>query len=196
MKRRIVALEGSLGGKWPPDVRKHWRTSATSFSFQRKRDPGRFASSRSAIAVIMSQLDTSKPSLFAAWNWSRGLFRLWVVAAICWEAFWLGVLWIEGANGDPVIILFVFFGVPAGLLIFGALIRWAIRGFREMESPGRGSLLRDRFPAGIRPSGRGLTATSRGDLVEAVRAGGGRASAAAGSPWSRSAPSALRRAIA
>jgi hypothetical protein len=84
------------------------------------------------IAMNMSKLET--PSLFAAWSWSRGLFRLWVVATICWEAFWLGVLWIEGPRGDPAIILFVFFGVPAGLLILGALIRWAIRGFRDTES--------------------------------------------------------------
>ena len=116
------------------------RRASYLFLFRRKPETRRdLPSTRVAIIVIMSHSNISKSSLFATWNWSRGLFRLWVVASVCWEVFWLGALWIEGPRGaDPTIILLIFFGAPASLLIFGGLVRWAIGGFREPERQDHG----------------------------------------------------------
>ena len=68
---------------------------------------------------------------------ARGLFRLWLVAAIVWIAL-MGLLEWPNANafglldsGDIQTAVGVIFIPPLLLLMLGSALGWAIKGFRN-----------------------------------------------------------------
>jgi hypothetical protein len=82
-------------------------------------------------------------------KFQRGLFRMWIVVSAAWVlivgsidrvdcAFGdLSALWCHGYGRDPYVwasawpILVRVFGVPLAVLIAGAGLLWAARGFRS-----------------------------------------------------------------
>ena len=82
-------------------------------------------------------------------NWQRGLLRLWLVLSVVWIVFvgWatnvkcafgpVSVSWgCHGYGRDPYAwesawpILVEVFGIPLAVLVIGAGLVWAMRGFK------------------------------------------------------------------
>jgi len=68
-----------------------------------------------------------------AMNWTRGLFRLWIVASLVWGGLILAIVFANAPLPDAglqragQIILIP----PFAALALGAALMWAIRGFRS-----------------------------------------------------------------
>ncbi len=68
-------------------------------------------------------------------NWRRGLLRLWLLISVAWIMGWLVYLAMYGIQvgfkrwGDVLEIPILLFGPPVALLLFGAMARWAFKGF-------------------------------------------------------------------
>lgn len=76
-------------------------------------------------------------------NWRRGLLRVWLLISLAWIMGWVVYLVLFGIHGGfknvsdvlevPVLLL----GPPIALYVFGAITRWAFKGFAPDE-PGPG----------------------------------------------------------
>jgi len=68
-------------------------------------------------------------------NWRRGLFRVWLLTSSAWILGWVVYLAIYGIRGgfnDPnefFVLPVLLLGPPIALLLFGAMTRWAFKGF-------------------------------------------------------------------
>ncbi len=68
-------------------------------------------------------------------NWRRGLFRVWLLVAIAWIMAWIVYLLMFGIHGgfksasDLLEVPILLFGPPVALYLFGAIARWAFKGF-------------------------------------------------------------------
>lgn len=68
-------------------------------------------------------------------NWRRGLLRLWLLASAAWVMGWAVYLAIYGIRGgfdgleDLLVLPVLLLGPPIALLLFGAMTRWAFKGF-------------------------------------------------------------------
>jgi hypothetical protein len=68
-------------------------------------------------------------------NWRRGLLRVLLLVSVAWIMGWLVYLALHGVQGGfkgsgeflaiPILLL----GPPIALFLFGAMTRWAFRGF-------------------------------------------------------------------
>ena len=81
-------------------------------------------------------------------NWRVGLFRLWLIAAALWTAYWLfqldpicfyrseswcrDVVW-EATASDLLRFAGVIVGGRLLALILGSAVLWAVGGFRAMR---------------------------------------------------------------
>jgi len=68
-------------------------------------------------------------------NWRRGLFRVWLLAAVAWVMSWLIYLIVDMIRtgfraSDMLVVPILLFGPPLALLIFGTAAGWAFRGFK------------------------------------------------------------------
>ena len=69
-------------------------------------------------------------------NLRRGILRLWLVISAAWVMGWTLYLLLEGLQGAPksagdlLSLPVLLFGPPIALLVFGAAVAWAFRGFR------------------------------------------------------------------
>jgi hypothetical protein len=64
---------------------------------------------------------------------ARGLFRLWLVGTAVWVAL---SMFVEGYDGRPdalEIYLKAALVPPAIILLLGAMLFWAIKGFRRTD---------------------------------------------------------------
>jgi hypothetical protein len=74
-------------------------------------------------------------------NWRRGSLRVWLLVSVAWIMGWLVYLALYGVQGGfkgsgeflaiPILLL----GPPIALFLFGAMTRWAFRGFASDDSP-------------------------------------------------------------
>jgi hypothetical protein len=68
-------------------------------------------------------------------NWRRGLFRVWLLASVAWIMGWAVYLAIYGIRGgfkdldELLVVPVLLLGPPIALLLFGAMTRWAFKGF-------------------------------------------------------------------
>lgn len=68
-------------------------------------------------------------------NWRRGLLRVWLLISVAWIMAWLVYLAMYGIQGgfkrpgDLLEIPILLLGPPIALFLFGAMTRWAFRGF-------------------------------------------------------------------
>jgi len=68
-------------------------------------------------------------------NWRRGLLRLWLLASAAWIMGWAVYLAIYGIRRgfdgvqELLVLPVLLFGPPIALLLFGAMTRWAFKGF-------------------------------------------------------------------
>jgi len=73
-------------------------------------------------------------------NWRRGLFRVWFLISIAWIMAWMAYLAMYGIHGgfksigDFLEVPVLLFGPPIALLLFGAVARWAFKGFAPDNS--------------------------------------------------------------
>jgi hypothetical protein len=64
------------------------------------------------------------------------MLRLWLVASGAWVMGWTIYLLLEGLQGAPqnmgdlLSLPVLLFGPPIALLLFGAAVGWAFRGFK------------------------------------------------------------------
>jgi hypothetical protein len=65
-------------------------------------------------------------------NMARGLFRLWLVAAVLWAAFWLVVVIFDNHRQDALYLGFALVP-PAVIFIIGLMLRWAFKGFSRHD---------------------------------------------------------------
>ena len=74
-------------------------------------------------------------------NWRRGLFRVWLLLSLAWIMGWMVYLVMFGIHGgfkndsDFLEVPVLLFGPPVALYLFGAIARWAFRGFAPDERP-------------------------------------------------------------
>ena len=72
-------------------------------------------------------------------NLRRGMLRLWLVISAAWVMGWTIYLLLEGLQGAPtntgnlLSLPILLFGPPIALLLFGAAVAWAFRGFRAND---------------------------------------------------------------
>jgi hypothetical protein len=72
-----------------------------------------------------------------AFNWKRGLFRVWLLLSVGWILGWAIYFSLEGLQGglstssEGISMLVVLIAPPIALAIFGAAMIWALRGFVE-----------------------------------------------------------------
>jgi hypothetical protein len=65
-------------------------------------------------------------------NWSRGLFRAWIVLSVVWVGFVLAMTWREGIMAsEPASVVNSALLLPAALLAIGWTGLWIGRGFRR-----------------------------------------------------------------
>jgi hypothetical protein len=68
-------------------------------------------------------------------NWRRGLFRVWLLVSMAWVMAWVVYLLMSGIHGgfksdrDFLEVPVLLFGPPLALYLFGAVARWAFKGF-------------------------------------------------------------------
>ncbi len=73
-------------------------------------------------------------------NWSRGLIRLWLIAAICWVALASVFMWDSIGSTDWGRIgatISTILGPPIAVLLLGLGVVWVIDGFRADDEQGR-----------------------------------------------------------
>ena len=76
-------------------------------------------------------------------NWRRGLLRVWLLVSVAWIMGWLVYLTMYGIQGgfkrpaDILEIPILLLGPPVALFLFGAMTRWAFRGFTPDNSSPR-----------------------------------------------------------
>jgi hypothetical protein len=59
-------------------------------------------------------------------NWTKGLFRLWIVVSALWIIFMLGFAAGENPNFWQFALI-----PPLAVLAVGAALVWAVKGFRK-----------------------------------------------------------------
>jgi hypothetical protein len=94
-----------------------------------------------ALYGIPRRAFTPQVAELAPINWSRGLFRVWLLISAGWIMSWAIYLIMNAVRigytlTDFLVLPVLLFGPPVALLIFGVAAGWAFRGFRiDKDSP-------------------------------------------------------------